>query len=82
MPVLWGSSEEMQKLMSDLKEHANLAVIDDAESANQLPLVATAKEWAAHSLDTYSGELLRKAMAVSVAVREFADEFDRPSPRG
>lgn len=72
----------MQKLMSDLKEHANLAVIDDAEPANQLPLVATAKEWAAHALDTYSGELLRKAMAVSVAVREFADEFDRPSPRG
>lgn len=71
----------MQKLQKALANHAE-QVQDTEEAMNHLPLVVAAKEWASHSLDTYSGELLKKALAVSAALREFADEYHTCAPNG
>jgi hypothetical protein len=64
----------MNQLTDALREHAGMAGDDDP--SDDLPLCKAAKEWAVHSLDTYSDDLLSKALAISKALREFADEFN------
>ena len=63
----------MHQLQEALKAHADVA--DTSFDEPDSPLEDAAKKWAVHSLSTYSGKLLRRAMAVSVALNEFADEF-------
>jgi hypothetical protein len=67
----------MNNLTEALREHAGTSSYDPSETESlDLPLARVAKEWANHALDTYSDDLLKKALAVSIALREFADEFN------
>lgn len=42
-------------------------------------LQEAAKKWAAVSLDTFSGDTLRKAMAISLAIADFTESVRPPS---
>ena len=42
-------------------------------------LMEAAHKWSRASLETFSGELLRKAMALAAAMAEFAHEAQNPS---
>ena len=38
------------------------------------------KTWASHSLDTYSGDLLQKALCISMALNGFQDALEESNP--
>ncbi|HCC08606.1 TPA: hypothetical protein DEP81_01335 [Candidatus Woesebacteria bacterium] len=63
----------MQKLQDGLK----LAIADES-GAGELALFEVGKQWAIYSLDTYTGELLSKALDISKAIADFTLELKEP----
>ena len=64
--------------MNELIEGMNRVVVLDGTSDNTDVLTTAAKNWASHSLETYRGEMLTKALDISKALVEFATlRFDK-----
>jgi hypothetical protein len=66
----------MQELKTELDAHISEKMIDnnEADAPNRLlypELQETAKKWAIGAMNTYEGELLKKALAVSAAICDF-----------
>ncbi len=59
----------MQELAEAISENSPVVHPDAFRKA--------AKEWASAAIETYSGELLEKAMAVSVAMANFLNELEQ-----
>jgi len=43
------------------------------------PLDDAAREWASHALETFTGELLRKALDISASIASFTNELHNRS---
>ena len=56
---------------------AGLERVEQAEKGEE-SLREVAVSWATHSLKTYRDELLSRAMAISEALAQFANEYEQP----
>ena len=57
--------EDLKRTLDHTAAFGDYGILDDV-----------AERWAAHSLKTYRGELLRKALAISEALVEFTAELE------
>lgn len=63
--------------MQDLQNSIDSAINDEL-GKGQLDLQACSKRWAEFSLDTYTGDLLSKALEISKAIAGFNYELIKP----
>ena len=65
----------MQELANTMAEYAEAHVAD--ETVSNPVLQQAANKWATHSLETYRGTLLRRALSISAAISDFITEMEK-----
>lgn len=65
--------QELRKAIEDqIKQHSPVGEQDDHYTIDTLIVDDAAKQWAKHSLGTYKGKTLRKALRISEALANFS----------
>jgi hypothetical protein len=65
--------QKMEKLQDGIRE-----AINDESGRGQMNLFEVGKDWAQFSLNTYTGDLLSKALDISRAIADFTLELKEP----
>ena len=70
--------QDVTRAIEHAQKHLAAGEVEELPGASGDMLVA-AQKWSKASLETFSGELLRKAMLLAAAMSEFAHEAADPS---
>jgi hypothetical protein len=65
----------MKELADSMAEYVDAHNATGATVSNPI-LQQAANKWAAHSLETYQGKLLKRALAISAAISDFISQME------